>query len=85
MRRELATYLVDHGIRHAKSDYWTAYYTTFLTGDRVMIASTDVVRIDSYQRLASAHPRETVTLLRKPCPQPGGQEIVSGQYWLCRE
>jgi hypothetical protein len=85
VRRELANYLVDHGIRYARSDYWTAYYTTFLADERVIVASTETVRIDEYQRLESAHHSEAVTLLRKPCPQPGGREIVSGQYWMCRE
>ena len=78
VRRELASYLLDHGIRHARSDYWTAYSTTFLADERVIVASTDTVRIDEYQRQAAAHDRETVTLSRKPCP--GGQEAVSGQY-----
>ena len=32
--RALATYLVDHGIHYARSDYWTAYATTFLAGEQ---------------------------------------------------
>jgi hypothetical protein len=85
VRRELASYLLDNGIRYARSDYWTAYYTTFLAGERVIVASTDTVRVDEYQRQTAAHDREAVTLLRRPCPGPGGEEIVSNQYWLCRE
>ena len=47
--RALATYLVDHGIHYARSDYWTAYATTFLAGEKVVIASNDTVRIAAYQ------------------------------------
>ena len=53
--RALATYLVDHGIHYARSDYWTAYATTFLAGEKVVIASNDTVRIAVYQDQAAAH------------------------------
>jgi hypothetical protein len=69
VRRELASYLLDHGIRHARSDYWTAYSTTFLADERVIVASTDTVRVDEYRRLAAAHDREAVTLCENPAPE----------------
>ena len=31
------------GIRYAEADYWTAYYVTFVSGERVIVASNDVV------------------------------------------
>lgn len=52
--RRLADALVDHGIAVARAPYWVAYKLTFLSAERVKIASTDVVRITEYQRLASA-------------------------------
>jgi hypothetical protein len=82
-RRELATYLIDHSILYARADYWTAYTTTFLANERVIVASTETARVDEYQRLESIHHREAVSLLRKPCA--GGQEIVPGHYWACPE
>ena len=80
--RALATYLVDHDIHYARSDYWTAYVTTFMTREQVVIASTDTVRIDSYQRQAAANDQQAVTLQRQPCAGPGA-EAVPGNYWVC--
>ena len=82
--RLLATYLVDHGIRYARSDYWTAYATTFLSGERVVIASTEVVRINAYQREVEDHRDEAVTVQRAPCRETAGPEAVPGTYWICR-
>jgi hypothetical protein len=80
--RALARYLVDHNIQYARSDYWTAYATTFLARERVVIASTDTVRIDSYQRQVAANDQQAVTLQRQPCAGPGA-EAVAGNYWVC--
>jgi len=80
--RALATYLVDHNIHYARSDYWTAYVTTFLTREKVVIASTDTVRIDSYQRQVAANDKQAVTLQRQPCAGAGA-EAVQGNYWVC--
>ncbi len=82
-QRALASYLVDHGIRYARSDYWTAYATTFLANERAIVASTDTVRITPYQRDAEAHRAETVTVQRTPCRAGTGVEAVSGTYWIC--
>ena len=80
--RALATYLVDHGVRYARADYWTAYATTFLAQERVVIASTDTVRITSYQSEVARHDREAPTVQRQPCIGPGN-EAVTGNYWVC--
>lgn len=80
--RALATYLVDHNIQYARSDYWTAYVTTFLTREKVVIASTDTVRIDHYQRQVAAHDAEARIVQRQPCAGPGA-EAVAGNYWVC--
>jgi hypothetical protein len=83
--RQLATYLVGHDIHYARADYWTAYATTFLAGERVVIASTDTVRINSYQKEVDAHRAEAVTVQREPCRNGAGPEAVPGTYWICRE
>lgn len=80
--RELATYLVDHGIHYARSDYWTAYAATFLAGEKVVITSNDTVRIAAYQDQVAAHRQEAVTIQRQPCAD-GGVEAVKGTYWIC--
>lgn len=84
-RRLLATYLVDNGIRYARSDYWTAYATTFLAGERVLVASTDTVRISEYQTEVEHHRAEAVTVQREPCKTTAGPEVVPGTYWICHE
>jgi hypothetical protein len=82
-RRELATYLVTNGIRHARADYWTAYATTFLSGERVVVASTDLVRVEAYQELVDADRAGSVTVQTSPCERAGGAEAVPAMYWVC--
>ena len=82
-RRELATYLVTNGIRYARADYWTAYSTTFLARERVIVASTDLVRIAAYQEQVERHRAEAVTVQTSPCGAAGGAEAVPGMYWVC--
>jgi hypothetical protein len=79
--RALATYLVDHDIRHARSDYWTAYQTTFMAGERTVIASTDTVRITEYQDRVG-NDQTAMTVERRPC-EGTGTEAVAGNYWVC--
>lgn len=82
-QRQLADYLVEHGITHARADYWTAYATTFLAGERVLVASTDTVRITAYQQAVDQHRVDAVNVQRQPCADRQGHEAVSGAYWIC--
>ena len=84
-RRALVTYLVNHGIRYARSQYWTAYVITFLSDERVIVASTDYVRINSYQREVDAHHADAVTVQREPCASGQGAEAVPKAFWVCPE
>lgn len=52
--RLLADGLVANGVTVARAPYWIAYKLTFMTREKLKIASTDVVRIEQYQRLADA-------------------------------
>jgi hypothetical protein len=81
-RRELATYLVTNGIRYARSDYWTAYSTTFLSREQVLVASMDFIRINTYQQEVAAHSKQAVTVQNKACSSAGGAEPVPG-FWVC--
>ena len=48
---------------------------TFLARERVVVASTDRVRIEAYQTAVAAHASETATLTRVPCE--GGRRVAS--------
>jgi hypothetical protein len=79
--RDLANALEARGIHVAQSGYWKAYKLSFLTQERVKVASTDVVRIEEYQRLAREAGADLVTISDAPCP---GGEAVS-LWYLCRQ
>jgi hypothetical protein len=67
-------------IRYASADYWIAYYVTFLSAERIIVASEDVVRIQAYNREVAAHHDQAVRVSRAPCPD--GSSIAPGLY-LC--
>jgi hypothetical protein len=69
------------GIKYATADYWLAYYISFITNERIIASSTEVVRIDAYQHLVNQHKDQAVWISRRPCPS-GPSEFV-GAY-LCR-
>ena len=65
--RELTDYLVAHRIRYARAIYWDSYVVTFLSGERVIVASTDKVRVSAYQARVDANSANAVHLQRQPC------------------
>jgi hypothetical protein len=78
--RTLADSLVGLNIKVAKAPYWRAYKLTYLTGERVKVASSDVVRIDEYQDLAEQAGADLITIQEQPCP--GGTQV---RFWyLCK-
>lgn len=77
--RVLTAALEARGVTVAEASYWRAYKVTFLTNERVKVASTDVVRIDEYQRLANAEGDRLLTIQEDPCP--GGDRV--GVFFLC--
>lgn len=78
-KRLIARHLEARGIKYATSDYWLAYSLTFLTNERVIVASDDFVRIATYKKLVEQHQDEAVRIMRKPCP---GGTPIAGVY-LC--
>jgi hypothetical protein len=77
--RELVDGLLARDIHIAQARYWRAYNVTFLSQERVVVASTDVVRIQEYERLAVAAGADLVTLSEEPC---AGEKFL---YWyLCK-
>jgi len=76
----IARYLEAKGIKYATSDYWIAYEVTFLTNERVIVASNDFVRILSYQQIVDDHRAQSVLISRQRCDN--GQQMYEG-VWFC--
>jgi hypothetical protein len=66
------------GVRYASADYWLAYYITFMTRERIIVASEDFERISSYRHLVDAHASEGVRVLRRRCE--GGRQLFANVY-----
>jgi hypothetical protein len=73
--RALVDYLLAHRIRYARAIYWDAYVVDFLSSERVITASLDVVRIPEYQQEVDLHADSAVTLARLPCE--GTERVAS--------
>jgi hypothetical protein len=67
------------GIRYASADYWLAYYITFMTNERTIVASNDFPRILEYGRQVRDHRAEAILISRTPCA--GGKLIFEGVYF----
>jgi hypothetical protein len=79
----LAAHLEARGVTVARAGYWRAYVLSFLTRERLKVASTEVPRIREYQLLADQRADETVTIREKDCE--GRREIEVFEGWhLCR-
>jgi hypothetical protein len=63
----LIRHLDARGIRYATSDYWIAYYVTFMTNERIIVSATDFPRILTYEDPVSAHRAESIDISRTPC------------------
>lgn len=65
--RHLADYLVAHRVKYAWGGYWDSYIVDFFSREKVIVASTEKVRIAGYQREVMEHDAEAVHLVRLPC------------------
>jgi hypothetical protein len=72
--RVLADYLVSHQIRYARAIYWDAYAVDFLSRERAIVASVDLIRIPDYQRQVDEHTASAYNLPRIPCV---GDQVAS--------
>ncbi|HEY2432475.1 MAG TPA: hypothetical protein VGI12_07350 [Vicinamibacterales bacterium] len=77
-KREVMRMLEQEGVRYGTADYWIAYYITFLTDERIILASSDFVRIRTYNVLVEHHAAEAVRISRTPCA--GGRMLVPRVY-----
>jgi hypothetical protein len=67
------------GIDYATSDYWIAYAVTFMTDEKVIVDSTDFMRIPAYRDIVAQHAAEAVRISRATCV--GGRRITPGLYF----
>jgi hypothetical protein len=82
--QEMADAMVARGVKVSAAGYWRAYKLTFLSGERVQIASTDVTRITRYDWLAQQEGDQLLVLRPEPCA--GEPPLVPGMGWyLCRD
>jgi hypothetical protein len=79
-KKHIARELEARGVRYARANYWLAYALTFLTNERVIVASEDFVRIEEYQKAVEAHHGEAFRISREPCE---GGRVLSGNLYLC--
>jgi hypothetical protein len=79
----LAATLEARGVRFARGGYWRSYVVTFLTGERVVVASNELQRILEYQRLVDHASDGVVTIQETPCDRQRPFDIV-GRWHLCQ-
>jgi hypothetical protein len=74
-RRALASYLVAHGIQYGSAIYADAYITDFFARERVILNSTEKVRIAAYEADVARHAATAVRVVRQPCAS--GRPVAS--------
>lgn len=79
-KRLIVRHLESRGVKYAKADYWRAYAITFLTNERIIVASDNVQRITEYQKLVDAHRDQAVRLSPENCP---GGTMLMYKLWIC--
>jgi len=77
-RRLIVDSLEARGIKYGISDYWIAYAVTFLSNERIIMASNTVVRIKEYNRIVDEHRAEAVRISRDRCDN--GWRLTFGLY-----
>jgi hypothetical protein len=81
LKVELIDALEARGVRYAYADYWTAYYVTFMTRERIIVASDSVVKVRTHNTEVDAHRAEAIRISRRPCD---GGEPLTPAFWACR-
>jgi len=79
-KQELIAALDARNIRYAYADYWTSYYVTFMTRERIIVASTEVVKVRTHNNEVDAHRAEAILISRRPCA--GGDQLTPA-FWAC--
>lgn len=72
-------HLEARNIKYATADYWIAYYVTFLTNERIVVAAYDFPRIATDEDQIDAHRAQAIDISRKPCGDV--KPIFEGVYF----
>lgn len=80
-KQELIQALDERGIKYGYTDYWTAYYVTFLSDERIILSPEDIVKVRTYTHLIDAHRDKAVRIARRPCA--GGEQLTAA-FWSCK-
>jgi hypothetical protein len=80
-KQELIDALDARGIKYGYTDYWTAYYVTFMSRERIILSPEDIVKVRTYTHVIDAHRDEAVRVARRPCP--GGEQLTAA-FWSCK-
>lgn len=70
------------GIRYASADYWIAYAVSFLSAERIIVASESLTRVQGYVGTVEENTARAVRISRTPCE--GGEEVMPGVYFCPR-
>jgi hypothetical protein len=79
----LAQRLEERGVYLARAGYWRSYVVTFLTQERVIVASNEIQRIREYQQKVDAASEGVATIQESPCDGQRAFDIV-GPWHLCQ-
>jgi hypothetical protein len=77
--RTLTSYLEAQGVTRGSAGFWDAYAVAFLSGERVRLASVDIVRITEYQ--------VALDLPRSVAPHVSAAKcdgVRVARWWICR-
>jgi hypothetical protein len=79
----LVRHLNARGVSYAYSDYWIAYYVTFVTNERIIVAADGFARIAEYGYRVNDHRSEAIRISRTPCGD--GRPVFDGVYFCALE
>jgi hypothetical protein len=81
LKQDLIRELDARGIRYAYADFWTSYYVSFMTRERIIVASDEAVKVRTYNRLVDEHRAEAIRISRRACAD--GYQLTSA-FWGCK-
>jgi hypothetical protein len=76
--RQLITYLESQRVQYGRAPYWTAYAVTFLSQERITLASTGKIRVTAYQDAVARAANPVTIATDPPCTDP---RAVRLQQW----
>ena len=74
-------------IEYALANYWEAYHLSFLSGERVVVASRDHVRVERYQKKLARHAEHNgafALIQKEKCRMPSDLIKRVDDFFICR-